>query len=112
MELEINNKKQTLYFGVGFVRELDEVAGLKRSGVSFGMGMSISLPGLDAFDPAVLSDVIYSATVTNSPRVGRAEVDAYIDTLDVKALEKLFSDIQKGVNEANALKVALKNTKA
>lgn len=112
MELEINNKKQTLYFGVGFVRELDQVAGIKSSGMTFGMGLSITIPALSMFDPAALSDVIYSATVTNSPRVAHEEVDGYVDTLDEKKLEKLFNDVQKEVNSANALKVALKNLKA
>lgn len=79
MKITINGKEQELNFGVRFVRELDKVAGMEAGGMSLGMGLTKSLPALNAYDPAVLSDVIYSATFRNSPRVGRNDVDDYLD---------------------------------
>lgn len=112
MEIKIKNKKQPLSFGVKFVRELDKIAGLERENISLGMGLTKTLPGLDVFDPAVLSDIIYCATFGNSPRPGRNDVDDYIDGLEVRELEALFDDVKKEVNEANAIKAAIKNRKA
>lgn len=111
--LTINGKEQELNFGVRFVRELDKVAGISANNVSFGFGLTKTLPAIKAYDPAVLSDLIYSATFKNSPRVSRDEVDDYIDsTGSVKELEKLFDDVTAEINKANAIKVALKNMKA
>ena len=113
MKITINGKEQELNFGVRFVRELDKVAGMEAGGMSLGMGLTKSLPALNAYDPAVLSDVIYSATFRNSPRVGRNDVDDYLDGLtSVKEFEKLFDDVSKEVKKANVLKVALKNMQA
>lgn len=113
MKITIAGKEQELNFGVRFVRELDKVAGMEAGGMSLGMGLTKSLPALNAYDPAVLSDVIYSATFRNSPRVSRNDVDDYLDGLtSVKEFEKLFDDVSKEVKKANVLKVALKNMQA
>lgn len=111
--LTINGKEQELNFGVRFVRELDKVAGISANNVSFGFGLTKTLPAIKAYDPAVLSDLIYSATFKNSPRVSRDEVDDYIDSVtDIEELEKLFDDVAAEVNKATAIKAALKNMKA
>ena len=113
MKITIAGKEQELNFGVRFVRELDKVAGMEAGGMSLGMGLTKSLPALSAYDPAVLSDVIYSATFRNSPRVSRNDVDDYLDGLtSVKEFEKLFDNVSKEVKKANVLKVALKNMQA
>lgn len=110
MKLTINTKEYELYFGVGFVRELDANAGVSASGVKFGMGLTKSLPALRGYDPAVLADVIYAATVSENSRPSQKEVDNFIDT-DAD-LEKLFADVQKEMLSANAVKLAVKNLKA
>lgn len=113
MKITIAGKEQELNFGIGFVREINKVAGMEAKGMSLGMGLTKSLPALNAYDPAVLSDVIYSATFRNSPRVSRNDVDDYLDGItSVKEFEKLFDDVSKEVKKANAIKVALKNMKA
>lgn len=113
MQLKINGKDQELHFGVRFVRELDIVAGVKQEGISFGFGLTKTLPALTSFDPAVLSDVIYAATITNSPRPSRDDVDNFVDSVeDVKTLEKMFDDVNTEMNKANAIKAALKNMTA
>lgn len=113
MKLNINGKEQGLSFGVGFVRELDKVSPLTTSGLTFGMALVKALPSLQTYDPSVLSDIIYSATLGNSPRVSRQDVDDYIDGIkDAKEMSKLFDDISKEVNASVPIKVALKNMKA
>ncbi|MBZ5949266.1 tail assembly chaperone [Leuconostoc gasicomitatum] len=112
MKVKINNKEVELKFCVKFVRELDKVAGLDVNGASFGMGLTKSIPALNTADPAVLADVIYSATSTNKAfRPSQDDVDNFIDDYDGD-LEKLFDDVTKEMSAANAIKVALKNAQA
>jgi hypothetical protein len=112
MQIKINGKNVELKFGVKFVRELDKVAGLDLNGASFGMGLTKSIPSLNAADPAVLADVIYSAASTNKAfRPSQDDVDDFIDNYE-DDLEKLFDDVIKEMSQANAIKVALKNAKA
>ncbi|MFL2069119.1 tail assembly chaperone [Leuconostoc mesenteroides] len=112
MQVKINNKEVELKFGVKFVRELDKVAGLDVNGASFGMGLTKSIPALNTADPAVLADVIYSASSTNKAfRPSQDDVDNFIDDYDGD-LEKLFDDVTKEMSAANAIKVALKNVQA
>ena len=112
MQIKINGKQVDLKFGVKFVRELDKVAGLDLNGASFGMGLTKSIPSLNAADPAVLADVIYSAASTNKAfRPSQDDVDDFIDNYE-DDLEKLFDDVIKEMSQANAIKVALKNAKA
>lgn len=113
MELTINGNTQALNFGVRFVRELDKVAGIEKSGVQLGFGLTRSLPGMQTYNPATLSDVIYAATATNSPRPSQNDVDDYVDGIEtVEESEQLFDQINEGIDKANALKAALKNMKA
>ena len=112
MKLNINGKNVELSFGVKFVRNLDVVAGLDVQGASFGMGLTKSIPALNTADPAVLADVIYSATATvKDTRPSQDDVDDFIDNYEGD-LEKLFDDVIKEMSKANAIKVALKNAKA
>lgn len=106
MEITIKGKKYQLNFGVGFVRSLDKHYGLENnSGFSLGMALTKSIPSLYAYDPAVLSEIIQCAA---EPSVSLSDVDEYID--DPKTdIEKLFADVIKSLNEANAVKLAVKN---
>ncbi|HJA23529.1 MAG TPA: tail assembly chaperone [Candidatus Limosilactobacillus intestinavium] len=109
MELQINDKTYELNFGVRFVRELDKVAGMTVNGQPFGFGLTKSLPALQAYDPAVLSDVIYCATYGSRPRLTQHAIDDYIDQCD--DLEKVFDQVNSEIADANAVKVAAKNMK-
>lgn len=110
MEIKLNNKTIQLNFGVRFVRELDKVAGMTVNGQSFGFGLTKSLPALKAYDPAVLSDVIYSAAYGNKPRPSQNTIDNFID--NCTDLGKVFDEVQQEIDESNAVKVAAKNMKA
>lgn len=109
MEIKINGKNVELNFGVAFVRELDKVAGMKVNGQSFGFGLTKSLPALQAYDPAVLADVLYCAAWDNKPRPTQKAIDEFIDTNS--DLEKVFAEVNKAIAESNAVKVAAKNMK-
>lgn len=109
MEIKLNDKTVQLNFGVRFVRELDKVAGMSVNGQSFGFGLTKSLPALQAYDPAVLSDVIYSAAYEVKPRPTQNTIDDFIDNCE--NLEKVFEEVQKEINDSNAVKVAAKNMK-
>ena len=112
MKLNINGKNVELSFGVKFVRNLDVVAGLDVQGASFGMGLTKSIPALNTADPAVLADVIYSATATvQDTRPSQNDVDDFIDNYEGD-LEELFDDVIAEMSKANAIKVALKSAKA
>lgn len=119
MQIKIKNKNYNLNFGVRFVRELDKVAGMKieQNGIeqSFGMGVTMSLPSLNQYDPATLSDVLYCAAWDNAKRPSQNAIDDFIDDPETD-LSKLFDDVMKEMNEANAIKVVVsklpKNLKA
>lgn len=119
MQISINGKDYDLNFGVRFVRELDRVAGLKasRGGIeqSFGMGITINLPALEQYDPAILSDVLYCATWDNKKRPSQKDIDDFIDE-ESTDLDKLFNEVIENMSKTNAVKVAAnkiaKNTKA
>ena len=111
MQIKINDKDVELRFGVKFVRELDKIAGMDIGGASFGMGLTKSIPALKTADPAVLSDIIYSATSTvQMGRPSRDDVDDFIDTCE--DLEPVFDEVIEEMNKANAIKTALKNAQA
>lgn len=109
MEIKVDDKNVELNFGVAFVRELDKVAGMKVNGQSFGFGLTKSLPALQAYDPAVLADVLYCAAWANKPRPTQKAIDEFIDT--DSDLEKVFDEVNKAIAESNAVKVAAKNMK-
>lgn len=111
MEITIGKQKQELNFGVRFVNELDNVIGVKRDGISLGFGLTKSIPALQAYDTAVLAQVLYCATFPNSPRASLESIYDYIDNPETD-IEGLFKEVNKELKKANAVKLALKNMKA
>ena len=108
MQVTINGKNVRLNFGVGFVRELDRYFGLSnQAGFNLGLGLTKAIPGLKSYDTSVLSEVIQCAS---EPRVSLADVDALID--DPKTdIEKLFDEVLRNLEKANAVKLAVKKLK-
>lgn len=119
MQITINGKEYKLNFGVRFVRELDKYVGLKvkKNGIeqSFGMSVTLTLPALNQYDVAALSNVLYCATWDNTKRPSHNDIDDFIDDPDTD-LDKVFSDVLDEMSKANAIKVVsskiAKNTKA
>lgn len=115
MIIKINNEEHELNFGVRFVRDLDERAGVlmgtKGQRQNFGMALTKVLPGLQTYDAAVLADVIYCALHADKKRPSIDEIYDYID--DPKTdIEKVFKDVQSEIKKSNAVKLAAKNLKA
>ena len=112
MEFTIGKKTYPLYFGTGFVRELDRIRAVDMNGVKFGMGVAVLLPSLQTYDTAALADVIYAATVRTPSRPGTQAIEDAIDELNEKQLEALFDEVRNEIKESNATKLAAKNLKA
>lgn len=111
MKLKVGSKNYDLNFGIGFVRELDLRYGLGANGTSFGMGLTKALYGLRVYDPASLSDVLYTATHADAVRPDPKAVDRMLED-DNTDIEKLFDDVATELSKANAVKLAVKNLKA
>lgn len=108
MELTLNGTKYQLNFGVGFVRNLDKHYGMANdAGFNLGLGLTKAIPALRAYDPAVLAEVIQCAS---EPTASLSDIDKYIDNPRTN-IEKLFDKVIKELNEANAVKLAVKNLK-
>ena len=110
MEITVKGKKQALHFGVRFVNELDKVAPMENNGVTFGMGLQRSLPALKTCDTAVLANVLYCATITNTPRPSLNDIYDFVD--GCTDLETIFDDAVKAIKESNATKLAAKKMQA
>lgn len=108
MELTINGKKYQFYFGVGFVRQLDQRYGMQNNaGFSLGMGLTKALPALELYDTATLAEVLECAA---EPSISLHDIDSYLDAPDTD-IEKVFKDVSKDLSKANAVKLAAKNLK-
>lgn len=111
MKIKVGNKNYELNFGIGFVRELDQRNGVGAKGVKFGMGLTKTLYGMRVYDPACLSDILYSATWADSTRPMPQAVDRMLESENTD-IEKLFDDVTAELSKANAVKLAVKNMKA
>ena len=105
MQIEIKGKKYNCIFGVKFIRELDKQHGVVRNDVNLGMGLTTLLPQLVSGNIVVLSDVLYTATITEKSRPSKDEVDEFVETVDdIEALLKYLE-------ESNAGKLTVRNFK-
>lgn len=108
MELTINGKEYSFKFGVKFVRELDKTVKIEREGISFGMGLAAKvLPELMTGNINTLSNVLFLANRTETPKLSQNEIDDYID--DCEDIEALFDLVTDELKESNAGKLAMKN---
>jgi len=92
MKITIDKNDYELNFGIGFLRELDKVAGMESNGVSMGMGLIKTIPAFEAFDPLALFNIIYCGTAGSTPRPSLELVEDYFDTLKDSDIEKLFTE--------------------
>ena len=109
MQIEIKGKKYNCIFGVKFIRELDNQHGVVRNDVNLGMGLTTLLPQLVSGNIVVLSDVLYTATITEKSRPSKDEVDEFVETVD--DIEALFDETLKNLEESNAGKLTVRNFK-
>lgn len=101
MNITINDKEYELNFGIGFLRELDNLAGIKSQGVSMGMGLTMTIPALEGYDPLALINVIYAGTHATSPRPSMEDVENYLNSFKTdKEIEKTYSDVMKELKKS------------
>ena len=93
MVVLINDKELTLHFGIKFLRELDEKRFYENNGARVGAGLELIGIELLGGNPVALSEIIYTALNTESNRPTHADVDRYLESLDEKALDKLFTEV-------------------
>lgn len=115
MQIKVNGKDVNLNFGVRFIRELDQKAGLTLTvqGIkqNFGMALTKVIPALQSYDVAVLADLLYCAAWDNQKRPSLNDIDAFLDDKNTD-IDKLFDDVQKELKSSNAARTATKNLKA
>lgn len=108
MTISINGKEYDLYFGIGFVKELNEIYFQKdASGKKWGLGLEVTLPSILTYDPIALSEYLYVATSTAKPRPKREEIDQFIDECD---LDAVFEEVIEELKKQNATKKNLEET--
>ena len=107
MEITIGNKVQKLNFGFGFIHEANKAWNTTKNGIQVNLGVMYTKLAMETADIERLVDVIYFATVENSPRVGKKEVMNYISTLPYKEMEELFDEVQKELDASVPVKFAV-----
>jgi hypothetical protein len=111
MEITIGKKAYELHFGIGFIRELDRIAGFKAHDINMGMGLTRTLPSLEQGGAEALADAIYSATAGLTTRPTMQEVEAYLEAPDTD-LEKVLKEVTQATEESKVVQLAAKKLKA
>ncbi|AKP66103.1 MULTISPECIES: tail assembly chaperone [Companilactobacillus] len=93
MNIKVNDKEFELNFGIGFLRELDKVAGVDVQGISMGMALTRTLPALKGWDMLALINALYCATHADNPRPSYDDVANAVGSQTDKQIEKLFTDV-------------------
>lgn len=104
MELIINDKAYEFKFGIGFVKQLDEKYSLTQNGLTFGIGLETLIPNLLTGSVIALSECLYLANKTESPRVSASALDSYIEDENTD-IEELFDKVVDELKKSNATKL-------
>lgn len=111
LNIEVNGKEYGFKFGVKFVRELDKAFPVERDGMKFGMALAVKvIPELQLANVATLSEVLYLANRTESPKLSQGELDDYVD--ECEDIEALFDSVIKEISESNTGKLVMKTLAA
>lgn len=105
-ELTINEKVYGFKFGLGFVREINKKMTKPMDGVpgeKQEIGLQYYLGCMFDEDPVALVELLDVANKTETPRITKKELDAYIEHEDTD-IEKLFKEVRDFLAEANATK--------
>ena len=110
MQLTINDKDYAFKFGLRFVRELDKQITTNENGIEFGVGTAIKLAQLvNAKDLAALSDVLYVANQTETPRIKAVDLDEYIEAVD--DVDGLVNEVVAELETSNATASKIKTVR-
>lgn len=109
MILQINDKEYEVYFGIAFVRALDEKYSTPGAGgAKFGIGLETMISKLFTGDTVALSEILYAGTASEKTRPTSKIIDQYIDEHpDIDGLfEEVFDELKKhNATKRRALKV-------
>lgn len=108
MELTIKDKVYKFVFGIGFVRHIDGKTSINQNGVIFGVGLETLLPKLMSRDVVALSDALFIANKTETPRLTAANIDDYIDDENTD-IEALFEMVVDDLKKSNATRLKVNN---
>lgn len=106
LELTINNKIYSFNFGIGFLRDVNNLVSIDVDGVKNvkkNIGLRYKLAQLDEYDTEALVDILLLANKGQIERITAKELEAYIDSEDTN-IEQLFEDVWHFLESANATK--------
>jgi len=104
MELTINETVYAFHFGMGFLREINKKVGAPVEGlpdVKKNIGLQYMVAGVLDGDVEALVEILDTANKGQTPRLTRAQLDAYIDSGDTD-IDALFDEVLSFLKNANA----------
>ena len=114
MELEINGKTYSFKFGMGFLLDINktyEVESVGRKNKEKA-GLAFNVSGILDKNPESLLIILEIANKTETPRISRSEIMAYIESEDTD-IDGLFDEVLDFLSRANCTKnMTLKIQKA
>ena len=105
-ELTIDEKVYNFKFGLGFVREINKTIKQPIEGTKDQMqevGLRFAVASLFDQDPVELVNVLDLANKTESPRITRKDLDAYIEDENTD-IDGLFKEVLDFLRKNNATK--------
>lgn len=103
MILTINEKEYEVYFGLAFVRALDEKYSTPGAGgAKFGIGLETYVSKLFAGDTIALAEILYAGTASEKSRPTQKLIDQYID--EHEDIDALFDEVIEALKKQNATK--------
>lgn len=106
LELTINDKIYSFNFGIGFLRDVNNLIAIDVDGVKNvkkNIGLRYKLAQLNEYDTEALVDILLLANKGQGERVTAKELEAYIDSEETD-IERLFEDVWHFLESANATK--------
>ena len=103
MILKINDKEYEAFFGMAFVKALDDKYSQKGiGGAKFGLGLSVIIPKLLDGDTTALEECLAAGFSSEKDKPSTKDIDAYID--NVEDIDALFDEVIDGLKKHNATK--------
>lgn len=106
LEFNINEKVYGFKFGLGFVREINKKMTKPMEGVPGQVqevGLQYYIGCMFDEDPVALAEVLEIANKTESPRITKKEIDAFIEDENTD-IDDVFKQVRDFLEVANATK--------
>lgn len=103
MILKINDKEYEVFFGMAFVKTLDDKYSQKGiGGAKFGLGLSVIIPKLLDGDTTALEECLTASFSSEKDKPSIKDIDFYIDHVD--DIDTLFDEVIEELKKHNATK--------